>query len=75
MVLDAVIALHIDLPASAMVGDHDRDIVMARNAGVGFAIRLVTDNPVNEPGDVLADSLQEVLGSLQTWHATKHLSP
>ena len=75
MVLDAVIALPIDLPASAMVGDHDRDIVMARNAGVGFAIRLVTDNPVNEPGDVLADSLQEVLGSLQTWHATKHLSP
>ena len=75
MILAACAALPIDLRASALVGDHDRDIRMARNAGVGFAIRLSSGNEVNEPGDVLAHSLPEVLAALQTWHATTRHSP
>ncbi len=67
MILDAAAALPIDLPASALVGDHDRDIQMARNAGVGFTIRLASDNPVSDTGDVLAHSLPEVLGALKSW--------
>ena len=67
MILDAAAVLSIDLPASALVGDHDRDIQMARNAGVGYAIRLASDNPVNEVGDALAQSIPEVLGALKEW--------
>lgn len=67
MILEAAAALPLDLPASALVGDHDRDIQMARNAGVGFTVRLATDNPVNDPGDVLAHSLGEVLAALKNW--------
>jgi D-glycero-D-manno-heptose 1,7-bisphosphate phosphatase len=59
--------LRIDLPASALVGDHDRDIQMARNAGVGFTIRLSSDNTVNDPGDVLVQSIPEVLAALKAW--------
>ena len=72
MILEAATALPIDLPASALVGDHDRDIQMARHAGVGFSIRLATDNIVNESGDVLAHSLPQVLSALQAWHTTRH---
>lgn len=75
MILEAAAALPIDLPASALVGDHDRDILMARNAGVGFTVRLAPDNLVNEPGDVLAHSLPEVLAALRRWHATTCHSP
>jgi D-glycero-D-manno-heptose 1,7-bisphosphate phosphatase len=68
MIFDAAAMLPIDLQASALVGDHDRDIQMARNAGVGFAIRLASDNPVNESGDVLVHSIPEVLAALKSWH-------
>ena len=67
MIFDAAAAWPIDLPASALVGDHDRDIQMARNAGVGFTIRLATDNPVNDPGDLLTHSIKEVLAALKSW--------
>ena len=70
MIFEAAASLPIDLPASALVGDHDRDIQMARNAGVGFAIRLASDNAVNETGDVLAHTVPEILAALQSWHAT-----
>jgi len=70
MILDAAAALPINVAASALVGDHDRDIQMARNAGVGFAIRLSSDNVVNDPGDVLAHSIPEILAALKSWHAS-----
>ena len=70
MILDAAAALPIDLAASALVGDHDRDIQMARNAGVGFTIRLASDNAVNDPGDVLTHSTTEVLAALKSWHGS-----
>ena len=73
MIFEAAAALPIDLPASALVGDHDRDIQMARNAGLGFAIRLASDNAVNETGDVLTHTIAEVMAALQRWHATVSL--
>lgn len=69
MILDAAALLPIDLSRSALVGDHDRDIQMARNAGVPFTIRLASDNPVQETGDVLAHSIPEVWTALKNWHA------
>ncbi|RYD26316.1 MAG: HAD-IIIA family hydrolase [Verrucomicrobiaceae bacterium] len=72
MVFDAAAELGgLDLAGSALVGDHDRDIVMARNAGVGFAIRLAGENVVKEEGDFLAHSLEEVFAALQNWHTTR----
>ncbi len=70
MILRAAADLQIDLPSSALVGDHDRDIRMARNAGVGFAVRLATDNPVRETGNVLVHSVPALLTALQTWQAS-----
>lgn len=70
MIYEAAAALPIDLPASALVGDHDRDIQMARNAGLGFAIRLASDNAVNETGDVLTHTVPEILAALKCWQAT-----
>lgn len=69
MILDAASLLAIDLPSSALVGDHDRDIQMARNAGLPFAVRLASDNPVHETGDVLAHSIPEVWTALRNWQA------
>ena len=72
MIFAATIALPMDLTASALVGDHDRDIQMARNAGIGYAIRLATDNEICEQGDVLVYSIPEVLESLKEWHCSKN---
>lgn len=71
MIQDAAAILPIDLPSSALVGDHDRDIRMARNASLDFAVRLASDNPVAETGDVLAHSIPEVWAALKTWHSAR----
>ncbi len=68
MIFEAAADLPIDLPASALVGDHDRDIQMARNAGLAFAVRLAGENALGEPGDALVDSIPGVLAALQRWH-------
>ena len=65
MILDAAAALPIDLGNSVLVGDHDRDILMGRNAGVGHTIRLAHGQAVAEPGDALTHSIAEVQVALQ----------
>lgn len=68
MIYDACRALGgIDLSGSVLIGDHDRDIQMARNAGLGYAIRLVSGNPVSEAGNFLARSIPEVDAALRSW--------
>jgi D-glycero-D-manno-heptose 1,7-bisphosphate phosphatase len=42
MILDAAAALDLDLSQSWLVGDHDRDIQMAHNAGVPHTIRVLS---------------------------------
>lgn len=68
MIFDAVNELGgIDLAGSALVGDHDRDILMARNAGLGYAVRLAGEKSVKETGDLLALNLPEVFAGLKLW--------
>lgn len=68
MIFEACTALGgIDLAGSALVGDHDRDIRMARNAGLGYAIRLVGENPVSEPSDFVARNIPEIFLALRSW--------
>lgn len=72
MIFDAVTALGgIDLSRSALVGDHDRDIQMARNAGIGFAVRLTGEKPVKEAGDILVHSVAEIFQALEQWLALR----
>jgi D-glycero-D-manno-heptose 1,7-bisphosphate phosphatase len=47
----------IDLEHSWMIGDHDRDIVMAQQAGVGRTLRILGENPVGIGADFTAPDL------------------
>ncbi len=50
---------------SVLIGDADRDIAMARNAGVAVAIRLLGGRSEEEPADLRVHSLEEALAWLQ----------
>jgi histidinol phosphatase-like enzyme len=64
MLLDAARALGLDLAASVLIGDGARDMVAARRAGVGAALRIA---PATEPGraegapDAVLDSVAAAL--------------
>jgi D,D-heptose 1,7-bisphosphate phosphatase len=45
MILRAAAEHHLDLPQSWLIGDHDRDIIMAVNAGVPHTIRVLGEKP------------------------------
>ena len=65
MILEAASELPIDLPKSIMIGDHDRDILMGRNAGVGHTIRLAGEKTVKETGEALVHSVSEIQAVIQ----------
>jgi phosphoglycolate phosphatase-like HAD superfamily hydrolase len=48
-----------------LIGDADRDIAMARNAGVGVAMRLLGGRVEEESADVRVRSLGEALDWLR----------
>lgn len=50
---------------SVLIGDADRDIAMARNAGVGVAMRLLGGRVEEEPADVRVRTLGEALDWLR----------
>lgn len=57
MILDAARKHSIDLPSSWMIGDHDRDIVMAERAGVGSTLRIAGEKPIGVRADHTAADL------------------
>jgi histidinol-phosphate phosphatase family protein len=61
MVLAAAEKFNIDLKASWLVGDHDRDIELARNAGVGTAVRFMSEKEVKIRAEYTVHSHQELL--------------
>lgn len=63
MILRAASEHGLDLSRSWLVGDHDRDIEMARNAGVPRTIRVRTDKPVTVAADHTLDDVRD-LGAL-----------
>lgn len=70
MIAVAARELGLDLEHSWLVGDHDRDILMAQNAGVPHTVRILSHHA---PGVVASHTLREVrelAALLQT-----HLSP
>ncbi|MCW5770431.1 MAG: HAD family hydrolase [Rhodospirillaceae bacterium] len=69
MLLDAARDLGLDLAASVMLGDGGRDIVAARAAGVGIAVRVAppaaTDPNAGNP-DAVLDSVAAALAWFET---------
>ena len=63
MILEAAQRLDIDVARSVLIGDHDRDMEMARRAGVGTAMRLAGGRAETVAPDVRVVSLGEAL----TW--------
>lgn len=66
MVLSAAAELGIDLGQSWLVGDHDRDIQMAVNAGVPHTIRVAGENPQTVPAGHVIGCTTELLPLLRT---------
>lgn len=66
MILTARDRLDLDLARSVLVGDHDRDIEMARNAGVPHTIRILNDGrPVTVPASVTLESVTQLAATLE----------
>ena len=61
MVFAAAEKFNIDLKASWLVGDHDRDIELARNAGVGTAVRFMSEKEAKVRAEYTVHSHQELL--------------
>ena len=67
MILNAATEHGIDLPGSLLVGDADRDIQMALNAGVPVTIRVESEGPETVPANHRVRAMNELgplLGSL-----------
>lgn len=65
MVVAATEKFGIDLTASWLVGDHDRDIQLAHNAGVGNTIRFVSEKEIAVSADFTVASHAELLALLK----------
>ena len=65
MILRAAEEHDIDLAASWLVGDHDRDIQMACNAGVPHTIRIRGDKPLKLAAEHVLDEVRDLLPFLK----------
>jgi histidinol-phosphate phosphatase family protein len=66
MILRTAKNLDLDLAASWLVGDHDRDIQMARNAGVPHTIRIRGTRPMKVAAEHVLAEVDELLPFLKT---------
>ena len=55
----------LDLSQSWLVGDHDRDILMAQNAGVPHTIRVRGDKPLDVAADHTVDGIPDLFALLR----------
>jgi len=66
MILAARDDLDLDLGRSWLIGDHDRDIQMARNAGVPGTIRILNDDrPVTVPANITLSRVEDLAAALE----------
>ncbi len=61
MILRAAAEHDLDLTTSWLVGDHDRDIQMACNAGVFHTIRIRGDKPLQVAAERVLDDVRDLL--------------
>jgi D-glycero-D-manno-heptose 1,7-bisphosphate phosphatase len=67
MVLAAAEKFDLDLSQCWLVGDHDRDIELARNAGVGRAVRYVSEKKISLRADFTVSTHTELLTLLKKY--------
>ncbi|MEZ5328917.1 MAG: HAD-IIIA family hydrolase [Verrucomicrobiales bacterium] len=65
LILEAARALPIDLERSWLIGDADRDIVMAQRAGVPSTVRVLTNHPVGVEAMFTVDSIAALIPLLE----------
>lgn len=65
MILAAAAEHSIELTRSLLVGDADRDIEMARRAGLRSALRIRSEHPVRTEADYTLDSISKLPALLQ----------
>jgi D-glycero-D-manno-heptose 1,7-bisphosphate phosphatase len=65
MVQRAAESLHLDLSRSWLVGDHDRDIVMGRRAGVFKTVRVLTHHEPEVEADFTVSATTQLAALLQ----------
>lgn len=65
MIIRAAGEHRLDLSKSWLVGDHDRDIRMAHNAGVPRTIRILGDKPETTRADFVLDDVRALLPLLR----------
>ena len=66
MIFAARDQLDLDLGRSWLIGDHDRDIQMAHNAGVPRTIRILNDDrPVAVPATLTLDRIEDLAAALE----------
>ncbi len=67
MIFRARDALDLDLAKSWLIGDHDRDIEMARNAGVPNTVRILNDDRAAEvTATITLDDIADLRGALES---------
>jgi len=66
MMFRAAQELGIDLSASVLVGDHDRDIEMAKRAGVPLTIRIQSEQPATIPATCFLEDTRLLADCLST---------
>ena len=66
LILQAAREHSLDLERSIMIGDHDRDILMARKAGVRTTIRIAGHHRETEPADYRLDKVDDLAALLTT---------
>ncbi|MDA0811270.1 MAG: HAD-IIIA family hydrolase [Verrucomicrobia bacterium] len=65
LIVEATEVLPIDLKRSWLIGDADRDIVMAQRAGVPSTVRVRTDHRVGVEATFTVDSIEELIKVLE----------
>lgn len=65
LVLEAASALNVDPGRSWLVGDADRDILMAQNAGIATTVRVRTQHPVGVEATWTVDTIRELAAVLE----------
>jgi D-glycero-D-manno-heptose 1,7-bisphosphate phosphatase len=66
MVLAARDEHHLDIANSWLIGDHDRDIELARNARIGTAVRFLSEKPVKVRAEHIVKDHVELLKLLKS---------
>ena len=68
MILRAAKDYNINLPASALIGDNETDILAAKSAGVGNTIRIINEQNMRGTKTTVADNIIKIIQKTKIIH-------